>query len=135
VRGGRSAAAPRAGTALGPATLFFGCRARDQDYIYAAELAGFLRSGALSALHVAYSREGAEKDYVQHHMARDAAALADLLQVRPVPPVIAAPVRAHGPQALVMVFMSPWPHGWLMLGWTAASRVALPWRDSSRARV
>lgn len=72
----------RAGVALGAATLFFGCRARDQDYIYAAELAEFVRSGALSALHVAFSREGAAKDYVQHHMAREAAALAELLMVR-----------------------------------------------------
>lgn len=67
---------------LGAATLFFGCRARDQDYIYAAELAEFVRSGALSALHVAFSREGADKDYVQHHMAREAAAVAELLMVR-----------------------------------------------------
>ena len=66
---------------LGAATLFFGCRARDQDYIYAAELAEFVRSGALSALHVAFSREGADKDYVQHHMAREAA-VAELLMVR-----------------------------------------------------
>jgi len=121
-----SAEAPRAGTALGPATLFFGCRAREQDYIYAADLAGFLRSGALSALHVAFSREGADKDYVQHHMARDAAALADLLQARPGPPVNAAPVRAHGRQAPVIHLLSTWPHGWLLLGRTVPPRVTLP---------
>ena len=71
------------GAVLGAATLFFGCRGRDQDYIYAAELAGFLRTGALAALHVAFSREGAAKDYVQHHMAREAAVLAELLMVSP----------------------------------------------------
>jgi len=50
---------------LGPAVLFFGCRNRNEDYLYRDELAGHLASGALSKLHVAFSREGPQKVYVQ----------------------------------------------------------------------
>ena len=54
-----------AGQQLGPAWLFFGCRHRQQDFIYEQELAAFSRSGALDKLHVAFSRDGTSKDYVQ----------------------------------------------------------------------
>ena len=54
-----------AGQKLGPAILFFGCRHRLQDYIYKDELATFRESGALDTLFVAFSRDGAQKDYVQ----------------------------------------------------------------------
>ncbi len=36
------------------------------------ELASYLESGALTSLHVAFSRDGASKDYVQHHVEREA---------------------------------------------------------------
>ena len=60
---------------LGPAVLFFGCRHRHQDYIYEAELNAAVDAGALSKLHVAFSRMGAQKDYVQHHMEASAGRL------------------------------------------------------------
>ncbi|CAK9092542.1 Bifunctional cytochrome P450/NADPH--P450 reductase 2 (CYP102A3) (Fatty acid hydroxylase CypB) (Flavocytochrome P450 102A3) [Includes: Cytochrome P450 102A3 [Durusdinium trenchii] len=50
---------------LGEAILFFGCRARDADYLYEKELEAHLKSGALSTLHVAFSREAGQKVYVQ----------------------------------------------------------------------
>jgi NADPH-ferrihemoprotein reductase len=64
-----------AAKAASPATLFFGCRSETTDYIYREELAAHLETGALTALHVAFSRAGASKDYVQHHLRAHAAAL------------------------------------------------------------
>lgn len=67
------AALAAAGAKLGPAHLFFGCRSRGHDYIYEEELAAALKAGWLSHLHVAFSRDQASKDYVQHHVAAHAA--------------------------------------------------------------
>jgi len=65
---------------LGPAELFFGCRNRAHDFIYEAELRGYEESGALGRLHVAFSREGAAKEYVQHLIAREGAGVWELLR-------------------------------------------------------
>ena len=51
---------------LGEAVLFFGCRNRGEDYLYEEELTAAARTGALTGLHTAFSREGAQKVYVQH---------------------------------------------------------------------
>lgn len=68
------------GTALGPAHLFFGCRTQDTDFIYEAELKAALTTGALSNLHVAFSRQTDSKVYVQHHLEREGEAVWDLLE-------------------------------------------------------
>lgn len=47
--------------------LFFGCRSEKHDYIYRDELEGAVAGGALTALHVAFSRDQqGKKVYVQH---------------------------------------------------------------------
>ena len=67
------------GAKLGPAYLFFGCRKADHDYIYADELVEYVRSGALTKLWVAFSRAGAEKEYVQHQLQREGTLVAPVL--------------------------------------------------------
>ncbi|KAF8056108.1 cypD [Scenedesmus sp. PABB004] len=71
-------AARRAGEALGPAHLFFGCRS-PRDFIYRERLEAWRQSGVLSGLHVAFSREGPCKVYVQDLIRQQAAALWELL--------------------------------------------------------
>merc|ERR1712055_451312 len=51
------------GKTVGPTVLFFGCRNKDQDYIYREELEAWEQDGLLT-LHTAFSRDQAEKRYV-----------------------------------------------------------------------
>ncbi|TYZ59896.1 hypothetical protein PybrP1_009209 [[Pythium] brassicae (nom. inval.)] len=67
------------GAAVGPAVLFFGCRRRDEDFIYADELEQFEAQGVLTQLHLAFSRQQQEKVYVQHLLAQHGAAVWDLV--------------------------------------------------------
>ena len=53
---------------LGPASLYFGCRQFDSDFIYRDEMAKFHDRKIISSLNVAHSRpkeDGAKKQYVQ----------------------------------------------------------------------
>ena len=55
------------------------CRRRAHDFIYEDELAGFVADGTLTALEVAYSRDGPDKVYVQHLIERAAGRVWGLL--------------------------------------------------------
>jgi NADPH-ferrihemoprotein reductase len=65
---------------LGPTVLFFGCRHRDQDYIYQDELEDFRDKKVLSDLQVAFSRDQPEKVYVQHKLLEQADSVWELLE-------------------------------------------------------
>jgi len=58
--------------AAGKSWLFFGERNFDSDFLYQTEWQGFLKDGVLSRMNVAFSRDGAEKVYVQHRIAAEA---------------------------------------------------------------
>lgn len=55
--------------------LFFGDQRRGTDFLYEETLTSWLRDGQLSRLDLAFSRDQAEKIYVQHRMGEQAAEL------------------------------------------------------------
>ncbi|KAI9004843.1 hypothetical protein CLU79DRAFT_782318 [Phycomyces nitens] len=58
--------------AVGPTVLFFGCRHSQQDYLYADEWPGLFETlGEDSRIITAFSREHAEKVYVQHRLEQE----------------------------------------------------------------
>jgi cytochrome P450 / NADPH-cytochrome P450 reductase len=59
----------RAGTALGEAALFNGIRSRRVDYIYREEIEQLATEGVLDHVHIATSRERADRrEYVQDRL-------------------------------------------------------------------
>lgn len=59
--------------ARGPNWLFFGNPHRASDYLYQSELEAWRRSGVLARLDLAFSRDQADKRYVQHCLQEQAA--------------------------------------------------------------
>lgn len=68
------------GKELGETVLFFGCRHKNEDYIYKDELERYHSDSVLSHLHVAFSRDKEEKDYVQHHLQKNGNQIWNLLE-------------------------------------------------------
>ena len=68
-----------AGTEIGPAMLFFGCRHPDQDFLYRAELEGYDAEG-IATLRTAFSRLEKSKTYVQDVLRSEREAVWDMLQ-------------------------------------------------------
>ena len=56
------------GNELGEAILFFGCRKKSNDFIYGDFLQQAEKSGVISSLDVAFSRDQDQKVYVQHRI-------------------------------------------------------------------
>ncbi|KAK7156954.1 hypothetical protein R3I94_006873 [Phoxinus phoxinus] len=54
------------GKEVGETELYFGCRHKNEDFLYQEELEEFEKTGVLTALNVAFSRDQAQKVYVQH---------------------------------------------------------------------
>jgi sulfite reductase (NADPH) flavoprotein alpha-component len=54
--------------AKGKNWLFFGDQTRAADFLYEEQLTGWLKDGLLTRLDLAFSRDQAEKIYVQHRM-------------------------------------------------------------------
>ncbi len=65
----------QASGATGKNWLFFGDQKADYDYLYQEELERWHKDGLLNQLHLAFSRDQAEKIYVQHRMLENAAEL------------------------------------------------------------
>jgi len=72
-----------AGCKLGEATLFFGCTHSDTDFICEEELSEYLRTGVLTKLVTAFSREDPQKKvYVQHRIGEHSAAVLSAVHER-----------------------------------------------------
>ncbi|ORX70988.1 riboflavin synthase domain-like protein [Linderina pennispora] len=65
---------------IGGATMYFGCRSPEYDYLYKDELEQYIQDGMLSKLQTAFSRVGDERKYVQHHVSQDSAKIWSHLQ-------------------------------------------------------
>jgi sulfite reductase (NADPH) flavoprotein alpha-component len=74
-----AAAAADGSSSLGPMHLFFGCRRRDQDFLYGQQLQAWHDAGAIT-LHTAFSRETGKKVYVQQRLREAGDTVWQLLQ-------------------------------------------------------
>lgn len=59
------------GKPVGDTILYFGCRKKSEDFLYQEELEEYVNSGTLK-MHVAFSRDQAEKVYVTHLLSQNA---------------------------------------------------------------
>ncbi|RJE19612.1 hypothetical protein PHISCL_08049 [Aspergillus sclerotialis] len=76
----RAALAAR-GEKVGPTVLFFGCRKRDEDFLYQDEFKAFGEQlGDSLNIITAFSRESERKVYVQHRLRENASLVSDLLK-------------------------------------------------------
>jgi len=75
------AAQAKAGEQVGKTLMFFGCRRRDEDFLYKNEWEQYKKDlGENFDMQVAFSREGPSKVYVQHKMKENAAEINKLLE-------------------------------------------------------
>jgi len=73
----------RAGENVGKTILFFGCRKKLEDFLYEKEWEQYKKDlGDKFEMHVAFSRDGPNKVYVQHKIKEQAAEINKLLEQR-----------------------------------------------------
>lgn len=63
------------GKDVGETVLYYGCRYKNEDFLYREEVEEFEKTGVLTALNVAFSRDQAEKVYVQHLLKKNKQAI------------------------------------------------------------
>lgn len=59
------------GNRIGKTVLYYGCRRKNEDYLYQDELEGYEKNRTLSNLNVAFSRDQEHKVYVTHLLKND----------------------------------------------------------------
>jgi len=64
---------------IGKLILYFGCRKKSEDFIYQESLESWKDEGLLTELNLAFSRDGAEKVYVQHQLKTNKATVWDVI--------------------------------------------------------
>lgn len=67
---------------VGDTILYYGCRKRDEDYLYREELEEYEKNGTLTKLYVAFSRDQAEKVYVTHLLKQNQEEIWDVIGKR-----------------------------------------------------
>jgi len=68
------------GKEIGAMVLYFGCRRRNEDFIYGDELEQYVTDGVLTELNVAFSRDSDQKVYVQHKLWANRQSTWDLME-------------------------------------------------------
>ncbi|KAL1428458.1 hypothetical protein MTO96_002832 [Rhipicephalus appendiculatus] len=69
----------REGKPVGEAVLYFGCRKKEEDYLYQEELEEYLANGTLTKLYLAFSRDQPHKVYVTHLLRQNKDEVWDLI--------------------------------------------------------
>ncbi|XP_076876399.1 NADPH--cytochrome P450 reductase isoform X3 [Brachyhypopomus gauderio] len=69
------------GEEVGETILYFGCRHRHEDFLYQEELQEFEKTGVLTQLNVAFSRQQKHKVYVQHLLKKNKEHLWNLIHL------------------------------------------------------
>lgn len=64
---------------VSPNILYFGCKKQKLDYIYQNEIEAFQKSGDIYKLRLAFSRDQAKKNYVQHLLKEDSSLIWDMI--------------------------------------------------------
>ena len=68
------------GRQVGKSILYYGCRKKQEDYLYQEELEEYEKNGTLTKLNVAFSRDQPEKVYVTHLLKKDSSMIWSIIK-------------------------------------------------------